>query len=110
MDQSDIWSPKFYQLFFRLSLNKIFHFLIPLIAKVCGVCGSPATEVQHYGSISCYSCRSVPNCKSDDEGYEGGGDGGGGGHEADYVLTILVGKCTLLICSGIISSQMLRLF
>ena len=75
MDQSDIWSPKFYQLFFRLSLNKIFHFLIPLIAKVCGVCGSPATEVQHYGSISCYSCRSV----LDDEGYEGGG--GGGGHE-----------------------------
>ena len=75
VDQSDIWSPKFYQLFFRLSLNKIFHFLIPLIAKVCGVCGSPATEVQHYGSISCYSCRSVPDCKNDDEGYEGGGDG-----------------------------------
>ena len=100
VDQSDIWSPKFYQLFFRLSLNKIFHFLIPLIAKVCGVCGSPATEVQHYGSISCYSCRSVPDCKNDDEGYEGGGGGGGGGgHEDDYVqpLTILVGKCTMLI-------------
>jgi len=27
------------------------------LTTVCGVCGSPATEVQHYGSISCYSCR-----------------------------------------------------
>ena len=96
VDQSDIWSPKFYQLFFRLSLNKIFHFLIPLIAKVCGVCGSPATEVQHYGSISCYSCRSVPNCKSDDEGYEGGL---WIMVKVDYIrpLTINVGKCTSLI-------------
>ena len=102
-------SPKFYH-FLRLFLNKILHFLIPLVAKVCGVCGSPATEVQHYGSISCYSCRSVPDCKSDDEG--GGGSGGGGGHEDDYVqpLTIIVGKCAMLISSGIISSQMLRLF
>ena len=27
------------------------------LTTVCGVCGSPATEVQHYGAISCYSCR-----------------------------------------------------
>merc|ERR1719483_1368032 len=28
----------------------------PLVS-VCGVCGSPATDVQHYGATSCYSCR-----------------------------------------------------
>jgi len=28
----------------------------PLVT-VCGVCGSPATDVQHYGATSCYSCR-----------------------------------------------------
>jgi len=28
----------------------------PLI-KDCRICNSPATSVQHYGSISCYSCR-----------------------------------------------------
>ena len=27
------------------------------LTTVCGVCGSPAAEVHHYGSISCYSCR-----------------------------------------------------
>ena len=36
----------------------------PFWIKVCGVCGSPATEVQHYGSISCYSCRSVSQSSS----------------------------------------------
>ena len=83
---------KVFNFFFRLSLSQILHFLIPLVTKVCGVCGSPATEVQHYGSISCYSCRSVP-------GGGGGAGGGGGGHEDDYVQppTFLVGKCTMLI-------------
>jgi len=28
----------------------------PLVT-VCGVCGSPATDVQHYGATACYSCR-----------------------------------------------------
>jgi len=28
----------------------------PLV-RVCGVCGSPATDVQHYGATACYSCR-----------------------------------------------------
>ena len=28
----------------------------PLVTK-CGVCDSPATDVQHHGSVSCYSCR-----------------------------------------------------
>merc|ERR1739838_780919 len=28
----------------------------PLVT-VCGVCGSPATDVHHYGATSCYSCR-----------------------------------------------------
>jgi len=28
----------------------------PLVT-VCGVCSSPATDVQHYGATSCYSCR-----------------------------------------------------
>ena len=24
----------------------------------CGVCGAGAADVQHYGSVACYSCRS----------------------------------------------------
>eukprot|EP00090_Calanus_glacialis_P045837 TRINITY_DN8746_c0_g1_i1.p1 TRINITY_DN8746_c0_g1~~TRINITY_DN8746_c0_g1_i1.p1 ORF type:complete len:445 (+),score=140.52 TRINITY_DN8746_c0_g1_i1:23-1357(+) len=28
----------------------------PLVTQ-CGVCYSPATDVHHYGSVSCYSCR-----------------------------------------------------
>lgn len=28
----------------------------PLVTS-CGVCGSPATDVHHYGATSCYSCR-----------------------------------------------------
>lgn len=27
------------------------------LENICGVCSSPATDVQHYGSITCYSCR-----------------------------------------------------
>ena len=25
--------------------------------NICRVCSGPATDIQHYGSITCYSCR-----------------------------------------------------
>ena len=27
------------------------------LTNICGVCGAPAADVWHYGSIACYSCR-----------------------------------------------------
>lgn len=30
----------------------------PLVA-LCGVCSSPASDVQHYGAVACYSCRYI---------------------------------------------------
>ena len=27
------------------------------LPMTCGVCGAPAADVHHYGSVACYSCR-----------------------------------------------------
>ena len=35
------------------------------LKNICGVCGAPAANLSHYGSIACYSCR----WSSEDSGY-----------------------------------------